>query len=158
MYETQAELDAAEATYRRANAIERACKATGKPCEHTGNHHVESAHQRGLHLRADNGLFHSGVRAIVLDSCRWCGHVEEGHCGGYRTGRGLHAWEHPTDAQLRARKIAAGLDPDVETPIPDAPQPFSQSGCCCDGGDEDAAPCDEDDCVIAELLAIGRPH
>src|SRR4051794_21852528 len=105
LYETEAELQAAEAAYRRANAAERACRATGKPCICIGNHHVEAAHRRGLHLRGANGLFYSGVRHVTLFGCRWCGYVKNGHCGGLRIGRGLHEWERPTEAQLRARKI-----------------------------------------------------
>lgn len=157
VYETQAELDAAEAAYRRARAIEEACKATGQPCQHIGNHHVEAAHRRGLHLRAENGMFYSGTRTVTLFGCRWCGHIKDGHCGGFHIGRGLHTWERPTEAQLRARKIAAGLDPDTEIPFPPDPQPY-QSACRCDPGDEDAEPCDEDDCVIAFTLEIGTPH
>lgn len=37
------------------------------------------------------------------------------------------------------------------------PEPY-QSACCCDTGNEDAEPCDEDDCVISFAFEIGTPH
>ncbi|MCX4911911.1 hypothetical protein [Streptomyces sp. NBC_00878] len=161
VYETQSELDAAEAAYRRADAIERACKASGQPCEHIGNHHVEEKHRRGLHLRAANGMFHSGIRSwLPVHGCRWCGREENAHCGGYSVGsrkRQLHTWEQPTPAQIRARCIAHGLDPDNPPPLP-APYAPPTSECRCDRGDEDAEPCDAEDCCITELLEIGVPH
>ncbi|MET9012320.1 hypothetical protein ABZX74_15580 [Streptomyces olivaceoviridis] len=156
VYETQSELDAAEADYRRRRTIEDACKATGQPCQHIGNHHVEAAHRRGLHLRAANGMFYS-TRYVTLLGCRWCGLDKRGHCGGAPSPRGLHEWERPTGAQLQARKIAAGLDPNVEIPFPPDPQPY-ESECRCDRGDEDAEPCAADDCVVAELIELGTPH
>ncbi|MEW9521762.1 hypothetical protein [Streptomyces tubercidicus] len=156
VYETQAELDAVAAAYRRADAIKEACKATGRPCEHIGNHHVEAAHRRGLHLRAENGMFYSS-RYVTLFGCRWCGLDKRIHCGGAATPRGLHSWEQPTEAQLRARKAAAGIAPDACIPFPVDPEVY-QTNCCCDRGDEDVKPCDADDCVIAELLELGTPH
>lgn len=156
VYETQAELDAAEADSRRRHAIERACKATGKPCEHVGNHHVESAHRRGLHLRAANGMFYSGVRYVAVNGCRWCGLPERMHCGGAPTPRGLHTYEPPTSTQWTARERVFGLDRDGLRSAPTA-EPEVGPSCQCDTSDEDAEPCDAWDCSITELMEIGFP-
>jgi hypothetical protein len=157
VYETESELRAAEAAYRQARLKEMACKATGLPCICVGIHHVEAKHRRGLHVRAANGLFSSGTRTVMIWGCRWCGLTETRHCGGAPTPRGLHTWEHPTLAQLRARKAAAaGLAPDADVPRPVLSAPV-ESECRCDRGDEDAEPCGADDCVIDELLELGFP-
>jgi hypothetical protein len=157
VYETESELRAAEASARQYWMKELACKATGKPCTCIGAHHVKEKHRRGLHVRAANGLFYSGTRTVMIWGCRWCGLTEPRHCGGAPTPRHLHTWEHPTPAQLAARKKAAGLAPDADVPRPVMPTP-AEPECQCDRGDEDAEPCDAEDCVIAELMELGTPH
>jgi hypothetical protein len=160
VYETRDELKAAEAIYRQANAKEAACLATGEPCQCIGNHHDRAHHARGLHLRAPNGLFHSGVRYVALLGCRWCGAAERGHCGGYsvQSRPGIHSYTPPTPAQVRARRIVAGLDPDAESePAPEPVVP-SEPECRCDPGGYDAEPCEADDCKVAFRLEVGIPH
>ncbi|MFJ4988685.1 hypothetical protein ACIP9H_33410 [Streptomyces sp. NPDC088732] len=155
VYETAEELRRAEAAGRRARAAEAACKATGRPCQCVGAHHDADKHRRGLHLRTAGGVFHSGIRQVAVHGCRWCGLDEPRHCGGAQVGsRDLHPWEQPTPAQLRARCIAAGLDPDAP-PAPPRPLAVAESACTCD---EDAEPCGADDCQITFLWEIGRPH
>ena len=156
VYETESELRAAEASGRQYWLKELACKATGQPCACVGSHHVKEKHRRGLHVRAANGLFYSGTRTVMIWGCRWCGLQETQHCGGAPTPRGLHVWEHPTPAQLRARKTAAGLDPDADVPQPVHPDPVAPQ-CRCDRSDEDAEPCGSEDCVITELFELGVP-
>lgn len=63
--------------------------------------------------------------------CRWCG-TERGHHGrSWIPGRGIHVWEQPTQAQIKARMLARRNarksvcrcpDPAVEFPLP---QPFA---------------------------------
>lgn len=159
VYETAAERGAAERAYLIADAKKRACLATGKPCQCTGNHHNSEMHRRGLHLRAENRMFHSSPRHVALHGCRWCGADEYGHCGGFRVqskNSGPHTYEPPTPAQLRSRCTARGLDPDNPPPPPAKPEP-AEPECRCDRGDEDAEPCDADDCEITFRMEVGFP-
>lgn len=38
--------------------------------------------------------------------CRWCGTRQSHHGRSYMRGRGMHGWERPTEAQIKARMIA----------------------------------------------------
>ncbi|MFI0268619.1 hypothetical protein [Streptomyces luteogriseus] len=63
--------------------------------------------------------------------CRWCGTQQSHHGRSYMRGRGMHGWEQPTQAQIKARMVARRNarkavcrcpDPAVEFPVP---QPFA---------------------------------
>jgi hypothetical protein len=38
--------------------------------------------------------------------CRWCGDQQGHHGQQYIGGHGVHAWEQPTNAQIKARMLA----------------------------------------------------
>ncbi|MFI2632574.1 hypothetical protein ACH5A2_19580 [Streptomyces collinus] len=38
--------------------------------------------------------------------CRWCGTQQSHHGRSYMRGRGMHGWEQPTQAQIKARMVA----------------------------------------------------
>lgn len=38
--------------------------------------------------------------------CRWCGTQRSHHGRQYLIGRGMHSWEQPTEAQIKARMLA----------------------------------------------------
>jgi hypothetical protein len=38
--------------------------------------------------------------------CRWCGTQRSDHGRRYLSGRGMHGWEQPTQAQIKARMLA----------------------------------------------------
>ncbi|MFC9681336.1 hypothetical protein [Streptomyces sp. NPDC056948] len=57
------------------------------------------------------GIAHGYVRwpegrPPIPFGCRWCG-TQQGHHGrSYMRGRGMHGWEQPTQAQIKARMLA----------------------------------------------------
>jgi hypothetical protein len=38
--------------------------------------------------------------------CRWCGIEQSGHGRRWKHSKGMHGWEQPTQAQIKARMIA----------------------------------------------------
>lgn len=58
------------------------------------------------------GMRHGAVRhpdgfPPNLDGCRWCGAPAFGHRPlAWAASRGMHAWEQPTEAQVKARSAA----------------------------------------------------
>lgn len=52
------------------------------------------------HIRWPHGT------APAPSGCRWCGCPEHTHMQRWLPGRGFHAWEQPTRAQVKARMIA----------------------------------------------------
>lgn len=45
-------------------------------------------------------------RPPVPSSCRWCGQEQGSHGQWWRPGKGYHQYEHPTQAQIKARMQA----------------------------------------------------
>ena len=63
------------------------------------------------HQDAATGMMHDHIRfpagtVPTPFGCRWCGTEQSGHGRRYMRGKGLHAWERPTDAQIKARMLA----------------------------------------------------
>ncbi|WP_176710334.1 hypothetical protein [Streptomyces sp. Wb2n-11] len=57
------------------------------------------------------GMLHGHVRhpdgnPPVPYGCRWCGTAQGGHGRRWKPGQGMHAWEQPTQAQIKARMLA----------------------------------------------------
>jgi hypothetical protein len=57
------------------------------------------------------GMLHGHVRwpngtAPTPFGCRWCGTEQGGHGRRWMPGRGIHAWEQPTQEQIKARMLA----------------------------------------------------
>ena len=79
-----------------------------------------------------SGIAHGYVRwpdgrPATPFGCRWCGTLRSHHGRSYMRGRGMHGWEQPTQAQIKARMLARRAarkaicrcpDPAVEFPIP----------------------------------------
>lgn len=64
-----------------------------------------------LQLRDEHtGLRHDVVRwaagATPPFGCRWCGTERDGHGRRWVRGHGMHSWERPTEAQVKARMLA----------------------------------------------------
>ncbi|MFL1903142.1 hypothetical protein ACJWDR_29160 [Streptomyces tauricus] len=60
---------------------------------------------------AATGLMHDHIRfpkgtAPTPFGCRWCGTEQGGHGRRYMRGKGMHGWERPTEAQIKARMLA----------------------------------------------------
>lgn len=60
---------------------------------------------------AATGLMHDHIRfpkgtAPTPFGCRWCGTEQGGHGSRYMRGKGMHGWERPTEAQIKARMLA----------------------------------------------------
>ncbi|MFD9249569.1 hypothetical protein [Streptomyces bottropensis] len=57
------------------------------------------------------GTLHGHIRypagtAPTPYGCRWCGTEQGGHGRRWIPGKGMHAWERPTEAQIKARMLA----------------------------------------------------
>lgn len=57
------------------------------------------------------GMLHGHVRwpdgtAPTPFGCRWCGTDRAGHGRRWMAGHGLHGWQQPTQAQMKARMLA----------------------------------------------------
>lgn len=52
--------------------------------------------------------------------CRWCGIEESGHGRRWMPGHGMHSWERPTEAQIKARMLARR---NARTSVCRCPQP-----------------------------------
>lgn len=57
------------------------------------------------------GMLHGHIRwpnghAPTPFGCRWCGTEQGGHGRRWMPGKGLHRWERPTEAQIKARMLA----------------------------------------------------
>jgi hypothetical protein len=60
---------------------------------------------------AATGMLHGHIRwpngsAPTPFGCRWCGTEQGGHGHRWIPGKGLHGWEQPTQAQIKARMVA----------------------------------------------------
>jgi hypothetical protein len=69
-------------------------------------------HLQGYGRRdAETGMLHGHIRypdgtAPTPFGCRWCGTEQGGHGRRWMPGKGLHRWEQPTEAQVKARMLA----------------------------------------------------
>lgn len=69
-------------------------------------------HLQGYGRRdAVTGMVHGHIRwpngtAPTPFGCRWCGTEQGGHGRWWMPGKGLHRWEQPTEAQIKARMLA----------------------------------------------------
>jgi|SRR5881397_1938487 len=86
--------------------------------------------------------------------CRWCGVDQRSHPFGptWIRGRGMHVWEQPTQAQIKARMLARRNARKDACRCPDpmeygAPQPFAPV--------VDPWKCEADDCRMADHLLRG---
>jgi hypothetical protein len=57
------------------------------------------------------GLLHGHIRwpdgtAPTPFGCRWCGVEQSGHGRRWIPGKGMHVWDRPTEAQVKARMLA----------------------------------------------------
>jgi hypothetical protein len=78
------------------------------------------------------GMLHGHIRwpegtAPTPFGCRWCGTEEGGHGRRWIPGKGLHAWEQPTERQIKARMLARrNARKDVcRCPLDDEWRPFA---------------------------------
>ncbi|WP_406156883.1 hypothetical protein [Streptomyces canus] len=63
------------------------------------------------HRDAVTGMLHGHIRfpdgsVPTPFGCRWCGTEQGGHGGRWMPGKGVHRWEQPTQAQIKARMLA----------------------------------------------------
>jgi hypothetical protein len=110
-----------------------------------------------LQLRDERtGLRHDVVRWAVGATppfgCRWCGTEQGGHGRRWVRGHGLHVWERPTEAQIKARMVARRSARKAVCRCPDpmeygAPQPFAPV--------VDPWKCEADDCRMHDRLIGG---
>lgn len=84
---------------------------------------------------AATGMLHGHIRwphgtAPTPYGCRWCGAQQGSHGHLFMPRRGLHRWERPTEAQIKARMLARRNARKAVCRCPDpnealAPQPFA---------------------------------
>lgn len=110
-----------------------------------------------LQLRDERtGLRHDIVRwaagATPPFGCRWCGEERGGHGNRWVRGHGMHAWERPTEAQMKARMLARRNARKAVCRCPqddDRPRPFAPV--------VDPYSCEAEDCrsYFSELSPFG---
>ncbi|MEH0657674.1 hypothetical protein QA860_08005 [Streptomyces stelliscabiei] len=105
------------------------------------------------------GLAHGHIRwpegrTPTPFGCRWCGISQRSHPFGptWMRGRGMHVWEQPTQAQIKARMLARRNARKSMCRCPDpmeygAPQPFAPV--------VDPWKCEADDCRMHDHLIGG---
>ncbi|MFF0143644.1 hypothetical protein ACFYRN_45600 [Streptomyces sp. NPDC005227] len=104
---------------------------------------------------AATGMGHDHVRypagtAPTPFGCRWCGTEHDGHGGRYMRGKGMHHWEQPTQAQIKARMLArrntrkavcrCPLDDDAWRPLAPVVDPYQCEADDCHGYTSESNP------------------
>jgi len=81
---------------------------------------------------ANTGMLHGHIRwphgtVPTPFGCRWCGTERSGHGRRYLPGRGMHAWEQPTQDQIKARMLARRAERKAvcRCPLDDEWRPFA---------------------------------
>lgn len=90
-------------------------------------------HPSGFRYRnVEAGIAHGWVRwpdgtPPTPYGCRWCGIEQGGHGRRWIPGKGMHAWERPTERQIKARMLARrNARKDVcRCPLDDEWRPFA---------------------------------
>jgi hypothetical protein len=102
------------------------------------------------------GILHGHIRypdgtAPTPFGCRWCGTEQGGHGRRWIPGKGMHAWERPTEAQIKARMMARrnARKAVCRCPQDDEPRPFAPI--------VDPYSCEAEDCrgYFSELSPFG---
>jgi hypothetical protein len=101
------------------------------------------------------GMLHGHIRypdgtAPTPFGCRWCGTEHGGHGRRWIPGKGIHAWEQPTERQIKARMVARRNARKDVCRCPDpygVPQPFAPV--------VDPWKCEADDCRMHDQLIGG---
>lgn len=106
---------------------------------------------------AATGMLHGHIRypdgtAPTPFGCRWCGTEQGGHGRRWMPGKGIHAWEQPTEAQIKARMLARRNARKDVCRCPDpmeygVPQPLAPV--------VDPWKCEADDCRMHDQLIGG---
>ncbi|MDX2999691.1 hypothetical protein PV382_23815 [Streptomyces scabiei] len=82
--------------------------------------------------------------------CRWCGDDQNSHGRQWTAGHGMHSWQKPTEAQIKARMLArrnarkavcrCPQDDDMPRPFAPVVDPYSCEAADCHGSFSELSP------------------